>query len=595
MQTESSTLQAAHAFPLREVTGLLRKYFSQDFSVFDVSEGRVLHAAGEVGLDMCPALASCLAEFGQEACVVHINRSTAHLVIPLGRAGHRNAAAVGIFRTSGGATGDDADAAGGKPAADMPGSLDPTHLMPTLPKHTLVRLGQLMQDKLAADFRVAQLEFEVEQLGEGVGESYEEISLLYRIVERVRDIDRVEELAQFVLDWAISLLPAEQAIVQVFDHGANVAVGNTEFRSMGEDHLDGDSFGALIEFTAPDAEGRPLVINADSTQVPSWPFPTVRELIVVPLRSDQCHAGWLAVINHADGGWLGTQQARLLEAAATLLGMRLMMNDLGELRKVAEASSSIKDRILANLSHELRTPLNGILGFSRLLLDDAWSDEAECREGLEAIEQCGQRLTEIVEDLLQLHALESNAVCAQKVPCRLDEVIQGVISRLAPRAADRGLTLEATGVAATLGVIYSDPQRLTQLLTILVGNSIKFTKQGGTRIESRMIQANDGLHLQLTVLDTGVGIPPDKLEAIFDPFVQGDLSSTRAHGGLGLGLAICQRIARSLGGTLTASNRPEGGSQFSLELGEVLLSSPDADPVVDLIPDFQALVGSEVS
>lgn len=275
-----------------------------------------------------------------------------------------------------------------------------------------------------------------------------------------------------------------------------------------------------------------------------------------------------------------------------------------EMRLSHTAFQMDKSRFLANLSHEFRTPLAGIVSFARMLMDGAYDDEAELRENLATISQCADRMVEVVDDILEFSQLETGHVQVQQIHCRLDEVLMGVVSQLQGRAAAKGLNLEARGVAASLGIVYTDPGRLKQMLAILVRNAIKFTDQGGVTIESRLDWLTDPSRtasatlrpenprrlsetvdgngippaiLKIDVVDSGVGISANKLASVLHPFVQADESYTRLRGGLGLGLAICRRIAQSLGGDLSVQSEVGKGSRFTVALPLDSIMSDDID------------------
>lgn len=180
------------------------------------------------------------------------------------------------------------------------------------------------------------------------------------------------------------------------------------------------------------------------------------------------------------------------------------------------------------MSHELRTPLNGILSFSKALLHGGLREELECREGLETIERCASRLAEVVDDLFEMQDLEKHRIVVKQIECRVEDIVRSVESKLQQRAAGKGLTLQTVGLESIRGPIRCDPQRLSQMLSLLVGNAIKFTEQGGVRISVR-IEGDRQRRLWIDVQDTGVGIPADMLETIFDPFAQVDASSTAAR------------------------------------------------------------------
>jgi PAS domain S-box-containing protein len=249
----------------------------------------------------------------------------------------------------------------------------------------------------------------------------------------------------------------------------------------------------------------------------------------------------------------------------------------------SDAANKTKSQFLANMSHEIRTPLNGILGFTEMLLRDEHSTEEERREYLHTIDTSGKHLLMLINDVLDLSKIEAGQLQIERMPCSPHQIIAEVISILRVRAQDKGVTLEYRWESGIPETIETDPYRVKQLLMNLVGNAVKFTDRGCVMVVARLL-AESG-QLELEVRDTGVGIPQDKLNAIFDPFVQADNSVTRKHGGTGLGLAISRNIAEALGGGITASSEYGVGSTFrvlisagNLENVTIMDKPPQAQP-----------------
>jgi PAS domain S-box-containing protein len=234
-------------------------------------------------------------------------------------------------------------------------------------------------------------------------------------------------------------------------------------------------------------------------------------------------------------------------------------------RDEAEAANRAKSDFLANMSHEIRTPMNAILGFTELLKRGYSKSERESSRYLDTIHSSGRHLLDLINDILDLSKVEAGHLEIEAGPCAPHRVAQQVLAELSMRAREKNITLALAPVGQLPESITSDAARIRQVLLNLVGNAIKFTEQGGVTIALRC----SGRHYVMEVRDTGIGIPADRIEDMFEPFTQADASITRRFGGTGLGLAISRRLARALGGNITAASTPGTGSvlTFSCETG----------------------------
>lgn len=230
-------------------------------------------------------------------------------------------------------------------------------------------------------------------------------------------------------------------------------------------------------------------------------------------------------------------------------------------REQALSASRAKSQFLANTSHELRTPLNGIIGLAELALDTG--DAAERREYLQGVLRSGSTMLAIVNDLLDLARVESGKLTLEAIPFSFDDLLVAATRSLAGRAAATGLDLVLSISPGVVLQRIGDPLRLTQIVTNLLGNAIKFTSQG--EVEVRLEQSADD-ELQLSVRDTGIGIPADRLDAVFGAFTQADGSTTRKYGGTGLGLTITRELVTLMGGVVSVKSAPGEGSTFCVSL-----------------------------
>jgi PAS domain S-box-containing protein len=257
-------------------------------------------------------------------------------------------------------------------------------------------------------------------------------------------------------------------------------------------------------------------------------------------------------------------------------GVFISLNDVTQLEQnkvelhrakdAAEAANRAKSEFLANMSHEIRTPMNAILGFTELLKRGYSRSERDTAKFLNTIHSSGTHLLELINDILDLSKVEAGQMEMERIPCAPHQIVREVVTVLTSVAQRKGIALEFQVRSAVPATIQSDPRRLRQIVTNLVGNAIKFTEKGGVRVALHLKTGNVPPLLTIDVSDSGIGIPVDKLDSIFDPFVQADTSVTRRFGGTGLGLSISRRFARALGGNIVASSEPGKGSTFAVTI-----------------------------
>lgn len=229
-------------------------------------------------------------------------------------------------------------------------------------------------------------------------------------------------------------------------------------------------------------------------------------------------------------------------------------------RKAIDANNAKSD-FLANMSHEIRTPMNAIMGFAEVLADGKLTGEQ--RDHVEIIKSSARNLLETINDILDISKIEAGKLGVEITGCRLDRLLNSVESMMRPQAEENGLEFKVVANDSLPMKIKTDPLRLRQCLINLVGNAIKFTREGHVYINANLQEDNGKGYVRFDIEDTGVGIAEKDREAIFESFVQTE-ESGRSFGGTGLGLAITKKLTKLLGGTLNMTSKVGKGSVFSL-------------------------------
>ena len=294
---------------------------------------------------------------------------------------------------------------------------------------------------------------------------------------------------------------------------------------------------------------------------------------------------WMSEI---DGDAFHSRSAPIFDDGGNVISVAGSTDDVTETVKlqremehaivVTQAASRAKSAFLANMSHEIRTPMNSIVGFSELALDDEIPPKT--RGYLSKIKENSNWLLQIINDILDISKIESGKMELETIPFKLSEVLTRCRTIISPKAHEKGILLHFYAEPSICKMLHGDPTRLGQVLINILGNAVKFTNVGAIKLSATIklsTESRSTIHFEIR--DSGIGMTPEQIEKIFDPFTQADSSTTRKYGGTGLGLSITKNIIELMGGELKVESAAGIGSKFSFDLTFNIIDTHEDAPI----------------
>ncbi len=296
-------------------------------------------------------------------------------------------------------------------------------------------------------------------------------------------------------------------------------------------------------------------------------------------------------LRDGEGHWVQSVKMPVFNRSGRCIGLVCVSRDITQFKdneeklrqaiRQANMASQAKSDFLANMSHEIRTPINGVIGMTELCLETPLNSEQQ--KYLQAVLSCSNQLLALINDILDFSKIEAGQLQLEAIPFDIVNVVEETVDQFTHQTHEKGIELVLDVKADVPSRVKGDPTRFRQILNNLLSNAVKFTDEGEIVVRLEVMRQDaEFVNLQLTVADTGIGVPKNRQDSIFETFTQADTSTTRKYGGSGLGLSICKKLATLMGGDITLESTVGSGSTFRVEVRMLAVEKPAASAFAKL-------------